>query len=102
MKVNLYMLDELGRVVTTSDPDVWGMWFQGPNNRRVGSDTFGGVEVSTVFLGLGHSFDGWPPVLWETMVFGGELDGEMRRYTSSEDALIGHKEMCKLVQEGLK
>lgn len=58
------------------------------------------VQVSTVFLGMDH---GWgisaEPVLWETMVFGGELDGEMSRYSSFDDALEGHHEMVERVAE---
>jgi len=48
-------------------------------------------EVSTVFLGLDHSFGGPPPVLWETMVFGipGGRDVQVR-YTSAADARDGH------------
>lgn len=61
----------------------------------------GEVRVSTVFLhGLNSSFtkDG-PPILWETMVFGGDMDGYQERYTSHEDAVAGHDETVKLVLE---
>jgi hypothetical protein len=51
-------------------------------------------KVSTVFLSLDHSWHGPPPVLWETMVFGGLLDGEQERYTSYRDAVRGHRRMC--------
>lgn len=54
------------------------------------------VSVSTVFLALDHniSFNNEKdklPILWETMVFGGEFDGYQKRYTSHKDALKGHK-----------
>lgn len=60
-------------------------------------------RVSTVFLGLDHNFWrrpeddplGYKPILWETMVFGGSLDGEQRRYTSREEALKGHRALVK-------
>jgi hypothetical protein len=55
------------------------------------------VLVSTVFLALDHSFGEGPPVLWETLVFGGPLDGEMDRYTSRAAALAGHQAMCQRV-----
>jgi hypothetical protein len=54
-----------------------------------------------VFLGLDHSFRQGPPILWETMVFGGPLDGEMMRYTSRAEAFDGHQEMCRRVREAL-
>lgn len=51
------------------------------------------TEVSTVFLGLDH---GWsmvpqPPVLFETMIFGGPLDDEQWRYCTKEEAIQGHR-----------
>jgi hypothetical protein len=60
------------------------------------------IRVSTVFLGLDHAFRGGPPVLWETMVFGGVLDGEMDRYTSKAAAFAGHQAMCRRVNETLQ
>ena len=52
-----------------------------------------------VFLGLDHSFGSGPPLLFETMVFGGPLDEEMDRYTTWDEAEAGHKAMVKRVQE---
>ena len=53
-----------------------------------------GVEVSTVFLGFDHGFsDDGPPVLFESMVFGGPLDDEMQRYTTYAEAWAGHQEL---------
>ena len=51
----------------------------------------GEAEVSTVFLGLDHSFVSGPPVLFETMIFGGQYDQEMWRYHTKAEAEIGHK-----------
>jgi len=57
-------------------------------------------EISTVFLGLDHNhkFQG-PPVLFETMVFGGPLDQEQARYCTWAEAEIGHDEMKARVME---
>lgn len=55
------------------------------------------VRVSTVFLGLNHNFYGGPPLLYETMVFGGDLDQECRRYHTREEAMKGHEEMVQEV-----
>jgi hypothetical protein len=50
--------------------------------------------VSTVFLGTNHRFLGkGPPLLFESMVFGGPTHGEMRRYSTWDDAEIGHQAM---------
>jgi hypothetical protein len=37
------------------------------------------------------------PVLFETMVFGGENDNYCRRYTTAKQALEGHKEIARRV-----
>lgn len=57
------------------------------------------VEVSTVWLGLDHNW--WPdrpPKIFETMIFGGDLDLERWRYSTEEEARAGHAETCRLVQ----
>ena len=68
-------------------------WFaENSDRRRVAYTELPNCQVSTVFLGVDHSFNGGPPVLWETMVFG--LENEfMERYTSHADALAGHAEI---------
>ena len=53
-----------------------------------------------LFTGLDHSFRSGnsPPVLYETLVFGGSLDGEMDRYSTFEEAVSGHRRMVARVQ----
>jgi len=65
------------------------------DDRRVAldKDVAPGAEVSTVFLGLDHAFGDGPPVLFETMVFGGPLDGEQDRYCTWDEAVAGHAAM---------
>jgi hypothetical protein len=97
-----YILDEHGQPVPCDDLMTWGRWME-DGHRHVAKDRDEGpdggeVLVSTVFLGLDHRFGGdGPPVLWETLVFGGALNGEMARYTSLADALAGHQAMCAKV-----
>jgi hypothetical protein len=62
------------------------------------------VFVSTVFLGLDHSY--WKdlqivkPTLWETMIFGGEHDQSYQeRYSSYEDAFEGHQKALNLINQ---
>lgn len=56
-----------------------------------------GIEVSTVFLGLNHRhlLNG-PPLLFETMIFGGAYDMSQWRYTSYKKALKGHRSALDL------
>ena len=51
-----------------------------------------GRRVSTVYLGLDHSFGEDPPLLWETMVF--PEANVCERYETLEQAIQGHKEIC--------
>jgi hypothetical protein len=67
-------------------------------DRRVALTNIGDVEVSTVFLGMDHSFGGGEPLLFETMVFGGPLDEEMDRCGTWEEAEEMHRKMCERVE----
>lgn len=57
----------------------------------------GEVHVSTVFLGFNHSFSNGPPILFETMVFGGEHDSYQNRYVTLEEARLGHNHVIENV-----
>ena len=55
------------------------------------------VVVSTVWLGLDHNwFPGGPPLIFETMVFGGPADEEMHRYATEEEARLGHSGVVEM------
>ncbi len=75
----------------------WAAWME-TADRRVAHDSRGGVTVSTVFLGLDHSFGSGPPMLFETMVFHDGRTGVCcERYATWDDAVAGHKAMCAKV-----
>jgi hypothetical protein len=80
------------------DDLTWAVWFEEVGHRRVLLDVVRRVEVSTVFLGLDHAWMGGPPVLWETMIFGGVFEGAQRRYRSKLEALEGHMIAVRLVE----
>lgn len=66
----------------------------------VAKTQFGDVEVSTVWLGLDHNWLGKPPLIFETMTFGGDWEGEVRlRYPTEEAALAGHDQVCALMRD---
>lgn len=58
------------------------------------------VRVSTVFLAIDHRHgnDG-PPILFETMVFGGEHDEYQMRYSNMAEAKIGHAKAVTMVKK---
>jgi hypothetical protein len=94
-----YILDDEGEPVAV-DLMTWAYWFGTIGQGRTVLRQWAArdAEVSTVFLSLDHNFmQNGPPVLWETLVFGGVFDGHMNRYTSRLDALTGHAAMLALV-----
>lgn len=95
-----YILNADGKPVPEPDLVAWARWYEAAD-RHVAKDQIGEVRVSTVFLGIDHSF-GRPggPVLWETMVFGGRLDQEQERCSGSrEQAEAMHARMMERVKE---
>ena len=92
--------DRLLRPIPTSDLK---RAMQARESKQVGGTQIGNIFVSTVFLGLDHSFGSGPPVLFETMIFGPARDGrdypeayevdgleEMYRYCTEPEAIMGH------------
>ena len=73
----------------------WARWFKSANH-QVALYERDGVKVSTVFLGLNHAFGGATPILFETMILGGEHDGFQERCTTWEQAEEMHRSACKL------
>ena len=104
-----YTLDKKGNPADCNDLMEWGKFMQQgagdpkncPRVLRVNNLIIKGetITVSTVFLGVDHSFTNEAPILWETMVFGGGKDQECVRYATKEEALKGHKKMINYVKE---
>ena len=65
------------------------------------------VLVSTVFLGINHNFNydsDSPPLIYETMIFGGRCNHETWRYSTMKEAQAGHKlavEFAKSVENAI-
>ena len=87
--MEMYILDDERNPVRCDDIGKWGEFQRDPEKRRVARSEFGPVSVSTVFLG--------PPLLFETMIFGGKSDGYMDRYGTWQEAEAGHEAACLLV-----
>lgn len=87
--------------VPAADVYEWARWYEAAK-RVVAQTKVGTVLVSTVFLGLDHGFSGDEPLLFETMVFGGPLDGECLRYSNWQQAEDGHAEMVAFAKEAAR
>ena len=87
-----------GKKAIKTDVLDWSTSFEIGDRRVAQTSLPDDVEVSTVFLGMDHQFGDGPPLLFETMVFGGEQDQETMRYTTWEEAAKGHKDMVAFVR----
>lgn len=92
-----YTLDENRNAVPTDDINLWKIIpvEQGDYIDPEGKE----IYISTTFLGLDHSHAiTGPPILYETMIFGGKYDETQWRYSTWEEASLGHKAAVLLVQ----
>lgn len=78
----------------------WGEWFEKANRHVAKTDLSNDVSISTVFLGIDHSFEGGKPILFETMIFGGKHDQYQERYATWEEAEVGHSQAVELASQG--
>src|SRR3982751_5760752 len=97
-----YILDENKNAIRCDDLIEWARNFE-HLDKRVGIDRVNGKRISTVFLGIDHSFgsnDG--PLLFETMVFkdNGYDDIYCERYKTYNEAVTGHNRVIELVKTG--
>lgn len=78
------------------------------NYKDIKSDVINNHLVSTIWLGIDHSFfNSEKPLIFETMIFkikdgniewdNASLDYYQKRYSTEEQALEGHKEAIKYV-----
>jgi len=59
--------------------------------------------VSTIYMGLDMGIGrGLPPLIYESMVFGGDLDGYVDRYPTRAMALAGHRAIVRGVRGNAK
>jgi hypothetical protein len=101
MRDDKYILLE-DHSIEAVDLETWAKWFETADRkvrRTEYTDQAGErILISTVFLGLDHSFslDG-PPILFKTMVFGGSLDESQDRYATWDEAVAGHDKWVRKV-----
>ncbi len=96
-----YVFDHNHQVVAVDDPLVWAEWLD-RTDRTVKKTTLGGKLVSTVFLGMDHSFGTGEPLVFETMIFpeGGPLLEEYcDRYSTWAEAEAGHEKAVAMVRQ---
>ena len=96
-----YVLDGR-RPVAEPDLITWATWFE-TADRIVARTEHELFQVSTVFLGLDHSFGRGPPLLFETLVFlEDDETGECWRYATWDEAEAGHRRAVDDILAALK
>lgn len=107
--LSTYVLD--GKTpVTEPDPKKWEGWMKKACRTvrydtatvRLAGNKIGEVRVSTVFLGMDHQLGKGPPLLFETLVFGGPIDQEQDRCSTWEAAEKMHELMCERVKRAAR
>ena len=86
-------------VVEVADILEWAQWYASAD-RHLARDQLGDVLVSTVFLGMDLSFGSGTPILFESMVFGGEHDEWQDRYCTWDEAAAGHARIVAYLKAG--
>lgn len=86
----------------------WAKWFETANRTIALTNiktSIGEFCVSTVFLGVDHNYNYYnyysnngDPILLETAVFNGEHTLEIDRYSTVDEALLGHERLVGAVQ----
>ena len=94
-----YILDKLGNPVLETDVLKWARWYE-KADRLIVEDKIGEVLISTVFLGLDHSFGLGLPLLYETMIFGGKHNQFQERYSTRDKTIAGHTRALEWVKTG--
>jgi len=98
--IGTYILD--GHTpVRCNNLEVWEKFLEGGTRKVALDEPVPGVRVSTIFLALDHNFlmEDHPPILFETMVFGGALNHFQERYCSWDEAELGHQAILANVIE---
>lgn len=74
--------------------------FMDPEYRRIAQTYVGQALVSTVWLGINHSWDDGRPLIFETMIFPGNTTGEELswRYPTLERAIAGHHHQVEILE----
>jgi len=83
--------------------DEWAAVMEDRDYRRVALTEVGGASVSTVWLGSDHNWsdDKGPPIIFETMIFGGPHDDFCERYSTEGQARAGHCSVVRALRDGV-
>jgi hypothetical protein len=89
-----FVLDEYGEPAHQPDVAAWSRWFAQADRSIARTAVSHTVTVLTTFNGVDDVADAnATPRLFQSRVFGGVLDGEVRRHCTRADARAQHNEL---------
>lgn len=97
-----YILDRK-KVIATNDMMEFAIFME--HGKRIVKHTKlpGDILVSTVFVGMNmNPFSEGAPVVFETMIFGGEHNDYCEKYSTWEEAEQGHQKAIEMVFQDVK
>ncbi len=89
--------DRKGSPMATKE---WAVAYGDVEGRTIGDDIIEGQHVSTIWRGLDRQAGEGPPLIFETMIFGGSHNGYCERYPTEREALAGHQRTVQALQSG--
>jgi hypothetical protein len=97
---------ETGEIIPATDLIKWAIWLEETDN-HVGLDEVSGFIVSTVFMGINHTWGRGRPHWFETKVLR-QMDNKRMlgrlidqwRYATLDEARAGHKGAVAAVEKG--
>ena len=99
--MSIYYILE-GKTPVLADLITWAKWFETSGDIRIVAKTeVGSTTVSTVFLGLDHSFGVRPPMLFETMIFRNGAGDDQWRCSTWDQAEDQHAEAVEIVRKDI-
>lgn len=101
MKGMFYRLDE-NKIAVAITQEEWmaSNILMSPDERRVDKTIVDDVTISTVFMSVNAQPGIEHPLLFETMIMGGNNDGVQEQYSTWDEAVAGHNLWVRRVAAG--
>lgn len=94
-----FVLDERGEPLLERDIEAWSRWFERADRGVARTVVTPEIAVLTTFSGVNEATETETPLLFESRVFGGALDGETVQHGRRAEAIAGHAvlvEWCRV------
>ncbi len=88
------ILDENNQPIGATRSE-WEEMMKDDRKRRVAINKIENATVNTMFIGMDMGFHLDKPLLYSTVIFGGEHDGFEDRYSTYLEAVAGHLDICR-------